>query len=471
MSTISSTSSTTSILQQAAQSILSGATKSQLDVNSLVSALVTGATAGRASAIATALSSDSTELSAMGTLQSSLASLQDSLQGLSDGSIFSQLSASMSGTGITATASTGAVAGSFSVGVQQIATANQISSQAYAANATLGTGNLNIAVGTTSMTIALTSANNTLTGIAAAINGASNNPGVTAAVITGTDGQHLVLTSTLTGASNAISVSADPTVDPGMATGNFIQATRAQDAKLTIAGTLVDSASNNVTNAMPGVTLTLSAASIGTTQTLTIGNDPSSVVNALQAFTKAYNGWISTVHSLSSYDTSSQTAGPLLGDAMLNNAVNGISSIMASGVTVGSSTYSLAQLGVNLNDDGTVTLDTSTLQSTLASTPSMVSNTFNGTNGIGQQLNAFIGSYTTAVTGQIAQRDTMLQADQATQHQAQNDLQAYQDTLTSRYQAEFTALNTLMAQMQSDTSYLDQLFGGNGASGSLNAKA
>jgi flagellar hook-associated protein 2 len=463
--------STSSVLQQAAQSILSGVTNSQLDVNTLVSALVTGATAAQSSTIAIAQQSDNTQLSALGTLQSSMTNLQSSLAGLSDGSIFTQLGATMSGTGITATTTTGAAAGSYSVSVQQIATANQISSKAYAANATLGTGNLNIGVGSSTMTIALTSSNNTLAGIASAINSASNNPGVTASVVTGTDGQHLVLTSTQTGAANTVTVSADPTVDTGMATANFTQVTAGQDAKLTISGTAVDSASNNVTTALSGVTLSLTSASVGTTQTLSVATNTSSIVTAIGNFATAYNSWISTVKSLTSYDSTSHAAGPLLGDAMTNSAVNGISSIMASGVVVGGTTYSLAQLGVNLNDDGTVTFSSSTLQSTLAATPSMVSNTFNGTNGIGEQLTAFISSYTTAVTGQFAQRQSTLQADLTTQQTALTNLSAYQATLTSQYQAEFTQLNTIMSQTQSNTTYLNQLFGGNGAAGTLNKTA
>ena len=467
MSTVPSSSS---VLQQAAQSILSGVTNSQLDVNTLVSALVTGATAAQSQTIAVAVNSDNTQLSALGTLQSSMSNLLNSLTGLSDGSIFTQLSATMSGTGITATTSTGAAAGSYSVSVQQIATANQISSKAYAANATLGTGNLTIGVGSTNMTLTLTSSNNTLAGVASAINSASNNPGVTASVVTGTDGQHLVLTSTQTGAANTVTVSGGTGVDAGMATANFTQVTAGQDAKLTVSGTAVDSASNNVTTALSGVTLSLTSASVGTTQTLSVATSTSSIVTAIGNFATAYNSWISSVQSLDSYNSTTNTAGPLLGDAMTNSAVNGIASIMASGVVVGGTTYSLAQLGVNLNDDGTVTFSSSTLQSTLAATPSMVSNTFNGTNGIGEQLSSFISSYTTAVTGQIAQRDSTLQSDLTTQQTALTNLSAYQATLTSQYQAQFTQLNTIMSQTQSNTTYLNQLFGGNGAAGTINKK-
>lgn len=459
---------TSSLLQQAAQSILSGATKSTLDVNSLVSALVTAKTAAQAQTIATQQSSDNTTLSAIGQMKSALTALQTSLSGLSDGSLFTQLGATMSGTGITATTSTGAAAGSYSVSVQQIATANQISSGAYASGATLGTGTVTIGVGTGSMNVTLDSTNNTLAGLASAINASTSNPGVTASVVTASDGQHLVLTSTQTGAANTVTVSAGAGVDTGLNTASFTQVTAGQDAKLTISGNAVTSASNNVTGALTGVTLSLTSASVGTTQTLSVATDTTAISKAVQGFATAYNQWISTEKSLSSYDASTSTAGPLLGDAMLNTAVNGIASIMASGVTVGGTTYSLAQLGVDLNNDGTVTFTSSTLDATMASSPTMVQNVFNGTNGIGEQLNAFIDSYTKSSIGQIDQRSATINADLTSLTQQQSTLAAYQQTLTDQYNAQFTALNNLMTQMQSNTTYLNQLFGGNGSAGTLN---
>jgi flagellar hook-associated protein 2 len=463
--------STTTMLQQAAQSILSGATKSTLDVNSLVSALVTAKTAAQASSIASQQSSDNTTLSAIGQMKSSLTALQNSLTGLSDGSIFSQLGATMSGTSITATTSTGAAAGSYTVSVQQIATANQISSGAYATNATLGTGTLTIGVGAGSMTVNLDSTNNTLAGLASAINASTSNPGVTASVVTATDGQHLVLTSTQTGAANTVTLSAGAGVDTGLNTASFTQVTAGQDAKLTISGNAVTSASNNVTGALTGVTLSLTSAAVGTTQTLSVATNTSAITTAVQNFANAYNGWISTQQSLSSYNASTSTAGPLLGDAMLNSAVNGIASIMASGVTVGGTTYSLAQIGLNLNNDGTLNFSSSTLQSTLTSSPTMVQNIFNGTNGIGQQLSTFINSYTQSTIGQIDQRSASINSDLTSLTQQQSTLTAYQQTLTDQYNAQFTALNNLMTQMQNNTQYLNQLFGGNGSAGTLNKSA
>jgi flagellar hook-associated protein 2 len=489
MSTITTTgvngtaNSESSLLQQAAQSILSGLTNSTLDVNSLVSSLVTAKTAGQQQTITNAISSDNTTLSALGSMQSALSSVLSALAGqtsttgqagsLVDGTIFKSLSATLSGSGITASTTTSAAAGTYSINVTQIATANQISSKAYASGATLGTGTLTIGVGSSSMSITLDSTNNTLQGVANAINNSSSNPGVTASVVTGTDGQHLVLTSTQTGAANTVTVSGSSGVDSGMATANFTQVTTAQDAKLTISGTAVDSASNTITNALTGVNLALTSASVGTTQTLTIAQNTTAISNQIQSFVTAYNQWISTESSLSSFNASAaqgSQAGPLLGDAMLNSAVNGIASIMSAGITVGGATYDLAQIGINLNHDGTLSLDTSKLNSTLATSPSTVSAIFNGTNGFGEQLNSFISSYTNSVTGQISQREASLNADLAAQSQAQTSLTAWEQTLTAQYQAQFTQLNTLMAQTTNETSYLNRLFGGGGLSGSLNSK-
>lgn len=465
---LSTTTSTNSLLQQAAQSILSGATKSTLDVNSLVSALVTAKTAGQAAAITNAQNADNTILSAIGTLKSSLSALQTALAGLSDGSAFTALTATMSGTGVTANTTTGAVAGSYSINVQQIATANQISSKAYASNATLGTGTVTVGVGSSSMSITLTSSNNTLSGFASAINTASNNPGVTASVVTATDGQHLVLTSTKTGAANTVTISGGAGVDAGLQTASFTQVTAAQDAKLTISGSSVTSASNTVTGALSGVTLTLASAAVGTTQTLSVATSNSTIQQTITNFVTAYNSYVSSQQSLSSYNTSTSTAGPLLGDAMLNSAVNGIASIVAKGVTTGGTTYSLAQIGLDLQNNGTIVLNSATLSSALATTPSTVQALFNGTNGIGQQLNTFVNSYTATSIGVIDQRTASINKDLTNLTSQQTALTDYQNILTSQYNAQFTALNKLMTTMQNNTSYLNQLFGGNGSAGTLN---
>jgi flagellar hook-associated protein 2 len=390
---------------------------------------------------------------------------------LSDGSIFNLLGAKFSGIGITASTTSAAAAGSYSVSVQQLAKANQISSQAFASGAKLGAGTVTVGVGSNTMTVTLDpKSDNTLSGLAAAINGGSGNPGVSASVVTAADGQHLVLTSTQTGAANAVKISAGVGVAPGLQTSDFKQVTAADDAKLTISGNAVTSPSNTVTSALNGVTLMLTPDAVGTTQTLTIATDDAAVTDTIANFVKQYNAWVSTASALTSYDASSKSAGPLLGDAMMNSAVNGIASLMSGGVTVDGTTYGLAQIGLDLQDNGTIKLDTSTLQTALAASPQSVAAIFNEKNGIGHALDSYINSYTQTSVGQIDQRTAALNADLQRLEDQKTALTDYQNALTSQYTTQFGALNNVMSKMQTQTNYLNQLFGGDGNPGSLNRR-
>ncbi|MEI6002933.1 flagellar filament capping protein FliD [Paraburkholderia bengalensis] len=477
-STATSSSDITSLLQQAAQSIISGSTKSTLDVDSLVSALVTAKTAAQSSQIANKQNSDNAELSAIGKIKSALSSLQTALSGLSDGTALNQLAVAVTGaggattTGVTATATPGkgAVAGNYTLSVTNIATANKISSQAYATNASLGTGTLTIGVGTGSMQINVSSTD-TLSSIANSINTSGSNPGVSASVITAADGQHLVLTSTKTGQANTVTVTAGAGVDAGLNTAAFTQVTPGKDAAFSIDGNNITSASNVITSALTGVSIDLSGASALSTQTISITNDTTASTKAINNFVTAYNAYISTETSLT-WDPTQATgsqAGPLLGDSMTNTITNGLGGLVANGINVGGKTISLSSIGINLNHDGTLSVDSDALQTALTTNSTAVSAAFNTTNGIGQALNAFITTYT-QTSGTIDQRTAALNKDLSNLSDQATQLTNYQSTLTTQYNAQFTALDTLMSQMANNTQYLNQLFGGGGVSGTLNSK-
>jgi hypothetical protein len=100
----------------------------------------------------------------------------------------SQFTATADGKGLTATAQSGAAAGSYAVNVQNIATSQSITSGAFKSTDTLGTGSMTLNVNGKTSTIKIDSSNNTISGIAQAINSASDNPGVTATIVNGTDG-------------------------------------------------------------------------------------------------------------------------------------------------------------------------------------------------------------------------------------------------------------------------------------------
>lgn len=349
-SAAASTAASNTALQQAAQSIISGSTgNSSMDVSSLVTALVNAKTAGQTAALTAQQTSDNTTISAYGTLSAGLSALQASLTSLSNGNTLNAFKASASGNGLTATAASGAVAGSYAIDVKQIAAAQVLTSSGYSATQALASGpsTLTLSVGGASTTISLDSSNSTVAGIASAINAASNNPGVTATVVNGTDGAHLVLHATATGSANTIGVSISDS-NSGDAlnqlavqsnagtslsgtsnatsaqlaanqsslpsgTTNWSQTTAAQDAYFTIDGTAVANATNTVTSALSGVTLNLTAAAVDSTgtspQTLTIAQDTGSQSTAINNFVNLYNTLVTTMGTLSSFSSGATTQG------------------------------------------------------------------------------------------------------------------------------------------------------------------
>ncbi|CAD6548056.1 flagellar filament capping protein FliD [Paraburkholderia sabiae] len=472
MSRTTSSTDTTTLLQQAAQSIISGSTKSTLDVNSLVSAMVTARTAAQAAALTTRQNADNAELSAIGKIKSALAALQTALAGLSDGTALNQLSVDASGDGVAATVASAkdATEGNFSIAVSGIATGSKISSRAFAAGASPGSGTLTIGSGSSSMQLNVSSSDS-LSSIAKAINTAPANPGVTARVITATDGQHLVLASRQTGAAASVTISAGAGLDARLNTASFTQISAGKDATFSIDGNPVTSASNTVMNAITGITLNLTAASVGTTQTISISKDADASVKAINDFVTAYNGYISTAKGLTwdATQPSGKQAGPLLGDAMTTSITTRLGSLIAQGITAGNKTFSLSAIGVNLKHDGTLAVDGGALKTALTGNSPAVSALFNVKTGIGAALNAFVSTYTKS-SGSIDQRTQTLNAELGKLSDQATQLTRYQETLTRQYNAQFSALNRLMTIMQNNTQYLNQLFGGGGLSGTLRGR-
>src|SRR5579872_4331188 len=206
---------------------------SVINVSSLVSQLVAAAQGPQEALIANQTTAVTTQISALGTLKSALSTFQQALTSLATPAAFNTLTATSSNTNaFTATAGSGATAASYSVSISALAQGQQLLSNAFAGGATaaLGTGSLSVSLGGTSFAVTIDSSNNTLNGIAAAINSSGSNPGVTATVLQGTGGAHLVLTSALTGAANAIQVTETDggnglsalTYGPGN-TGNYTQ--------------------------------------------------------------------------------------------------------------------------------------------------------------------------------------------------------------------------------------------------------
>lgn len=443
---------------------------SGLNIGAIVSALTTAFGAAQTSQLNTQKTSLDTQVSAFGTFTSALDTLQATLGTLENPGQLAGFAATVADTSTaTATASSSAVAGQYSFSVQNLAASATLTSQAFAGSASVvGTGTLNIAVGGSSAAITIGSTNNTLAGIAAAINAAPNNPGVSASIITGTGGARLVLSGTTTGAANSVIVTqsggdgglSSLVYDPPGGVTNMTQTQAAADANFTINGYAGTSSSNMVTGAVSGVTLNLLQSSAsGTSTTLTISPDATAASTSIGTFVKALNGVLTSIQTLSGYDATTQTAGPLQGNATLQSFQNQLQNILDT-VDSGNSggITSLADLGITANaNTGNLDSNTATLSNVLSASLSSVGNLLGGPNGIATQINSLITQYTQpggllATINQGLQTGLTNVSTQQTALTAQ--LAAYSATLTAQY----NAMDAAVAALKQTQTYLTAEF-------------
>src|ERR1700733_2659222 len=197
MSTLISPSGSSSTSAAAAGSALipSPGIGSGLNITAIVSELTTAFGAAQTNQLTNEKNSLTAQVSAFGTFSSALSTLQSTLSTLENPDTLAGFDATVGDTTIaSASTSSGAVAGQYSLEVQNLATSATLTSQPVSnSTSAIGTGTLSISVGGASTSINITSADDSLSGIANPINSAPNNPGVTASIISTTSGARLVL--------------------------------------------------------------------------------------------------------------------------------------------------------------------------------------------------------------------------------------------------------------------------------------
>lgn len=315
-------------------------------------------------------------------LEANLYGLQTSVNQLSQsaGGPFDNRTATPSDdTVLTATAGTAAVPGTYTVTVNSLAQANQVASQGFSdPNAALKQGTLTVQVGSSDpITVTLDGQNNTLQGLANAINSAGGD--VKASIIN--DGSstpyRLMLTATNTGAANSIAVTNNLTAGSGAdinPTQTTVQAAADAEIKLgTGAGALtVTNGTNQINSLIPGVSLNLLEATPSQPITLTVANDTSGATKAVQNFVTAYNSVVDFISQNSAFDAATQQAGLLLGNQTSSALQNALSSTLSSVVPgLKANANSLAAIGLSFTKSGDLELNTATLTDAL-----------NGRNGV-----------------------------------------------------------------------------------------
>lgn len=439
---------------------------SGLDINSLVSQLVSAENASRAAPILRREAAATTKISALGTLKGALGAFKGALTPLRNLDVFSVRKAtSADATRFTASASSAAAAGSYDIEVKNLASAHRLASQPYVGGATtaIGYGSLAITVGDESFDVEIAQDANSLEDIRDAINESSDNTGVQATLLNGTEGTRLILTSRKTGEDHAIKIVASGG-DGGLAaldydpagTMNLIEKDQAKDALVMISGFEVSSSTNVIGDAVEGVTINLLKAEVGVKTTLNISFDTANVTTRIQSFVTEYNNMQAQLAKLGNYDAASKTAGPLLGDALLRSVEQDMRRGLTSAVAGASSDYNaLASIGITTTATGTLVLDSAKLTKALDSDPDAVAHLFGSEDGVAARLYAQVDARL-ASNSDLDSRNTTLKRQMDDISRDKEALALRMEQIEARYRKQFTALDSLLSQLQTTSSYLAQ---------------
>jgi flagellar hook-associated protein 2 len=198
-----------------------------IDIDSIVTALVNAEKAPKTQQLDRLEKATTSRFSALGTLKGSLSGLQTAIQNLNKPSLFSTRTASSSSSAVlSAKADPAAIAGKYSVQVQQQATSSKVGLQSVPADAstTFSSGKMTISAGSTSIEVDVSATNNTLAGMRDSINAAGKDKGISATIVTDASGSRLVLSSTATGAGNDVKVAV---TEDGVTSGTVSLASQA----------------------------------------------------------------------------------------------------------------------------------------------------------------------------------------------------------------------------------------------------
>jgi flagellar hook-associated protein 2 len=460
--------STSSTGRDSMATITSTGIGSGIDIESIVTKLVAVEGQAQTRQLDTKQAALTAKLSSFGSFKSALDALKTTLQPLADLAKFQGRQVTVGDADfLAATATSIAAPGSYSVEVQSLARAQKLVSKPLGtATATIGIGTLALTAGGSTANIVIDASNNTLAGIRDAINGATDNPGITASIISASDGARLILSGTATGAINNFSITASggdgglaalTYSAPSGATVNFPTVIAAQNARVSIDGFSVESPTNTVSDALTGVSLNLVKQSVpGTPTSVTIAYDRSAARQAIDTFVKAYNNLIANSKTATAFDAKTKQSGALLGDPTLRDATASVRRELGKPNDANTTLRVLADIGITSSLDGTLKVDASKLGAALASGFDAVGRLFAGTAGIATRVSTLIDGYTKA-DGLIELRTKGLDTSAASITASRQKLSDRLATFEKRLRAQYNALDTTISQLKNTANYLTQL--------------
>jgi flagellar hook-associated protein 2 len=430
---------------------------SGIDIGGIVTALVNAESAGKIAKFDANEGTITAKISGIGSLKSVMSEFNDKLATLMDADTFGSQKVALSTKDyLTATVDSTAVSGKYQVKVEQLAQSQKVGSAVVADSAsTIGTGSLAIAVGSNSFNIDV-EATDTLTEIMNKINSSDDNDDVTATIINGELGPQLVLGSKNTGLDNTISVTAtDTDGNTGLAdTFTMTELTPAKNAIAYVDGVKIVSQSNDIDEAITGVSLSLTAADIDKTTTLTVSRDTTKTKTAIEGFVEAYNSVMSTIKSLSSYDADTEQAGVLQGDSLPRSIQSQMRNMLTSQYSTSDGDKMLATLGITTTREGLLEIDSDKLTEVIASDKGAIAEMFSAEDtGLASKMSSYMDIYVKS-GGLLESRDSSLDDQLSRLTDSRDALTARMSAYSDRLYAQYNAMDLVVASLNSTSSDL-----------------
>lgn len=388
-----------------------------------------------------------------------LLSLQSRADTLKEAKGFNSVKAASSdATIVTASATSDALVGSYQVSVSQLAKAQVDASNVFDSTDKALNLSGDLTINGSTVTIQAT---DTLASIKDRINKTTGTSSVSAAVVQTAPGKYqLILSGTKTGVADTVTWSGGTGL-------SFSTTQAAQQAKVTINGLEITSNSNTISDAAPGVTLSLLRAPADPAEplemTVTVNKDIDGVVSTVKGFVDQINSLITFISDKQTYDKDNKIAGALLGDATATGIVRDMRNLVTDrvvGIPSGQ-LQALADIGITTgkwgsSDYGKVVVDESKLRDALANKPDQVIALFTGDNGVATKVSDYAAGFTDTGTGVLPLKDKDITAQIKDMTDQIDRMNTRLEARQALYEQQFTALETALSTLKNQQTWLTQ---------------
>ena len=305
-------------------------------------------------------------------------------------------------------------------------------------------------------------ATDTLSDIATKINNA--DAGVSATVLRDASGERLLVRSSTTGEVNGFQITA--TDDDGnntdaaglsrLAYGGTSGAMHGMslsqagaNAQATVNSVPISSATNTISDALPGITLNLNKVTTGPVE-VGVLQDKDGIRKNLQAFVDAYNAINNMLVTATKYDPDTKTAGSLQGDSTAVGLQNALRRMMGS-VTPGGDFQRLSDIGITIKTGGVMSIDNTKLDKAMEN-PAALQRLFANESsiatekGFGFKVKAFADGITSD-NGLVTTRTEVLRTAITRNGKEQDKINERATRAEARFLAQYNAMDAAVGQL------------------------